>query len=67
MSQLIADFFASDRLHFYPPIDRESFLEDMGKADVTGGKYCSPLLVNAICAHRCVGFNSKCIIEARRS
>lgn len=54
ISELISGFFASDHLYFFPAIDRQAFLEDMAGADLQSAKYCSPLLVNSICAHRCV-------------
>ena len=54
VSELISDFFAYSHLYFFPPMDREAFLKDMMEGDVEKARYCSPLLVNALCAHRCV-------------
>lgn len=54
VSELISSFFVWDDAFFAPFIDRESFLRDMRSNDVENAKYCSPFLVNAICASRCV-------------
>jgi hypothetical protein len=54
VSELISGFFEVDHLYYIPAIDRDTFLDDMEKANIREAKYCSPLLVNAICAYRCV-------------
>ncbi|KAM5379675.1 hypothetical protein ACJZ2D_003869 [Fusarium nematophilum] len=54
VSQLISSFFTWDDAFFYPFIDREAFLEDMRSGDVEQAEHCSPFLVNAICASRCM-------------
>ena len=60
VSELVSGFFGSDHLYFFPAIDREAFLMDMTNGDAEHAHYCSPLLVNAICAHRCVGSFDAC-------
>jgi hypothetical protein len=67
VSELITEFFANDHLYFFPPIDRMAFLGDMQKADIENARYCSPLLVNAICAHRCVSFDNRINFIANKS
>ncbi len=54
VSDLISSFFRWDDIFFFPFIDREAFLQDMRSNDPAKAKYCSPLLVNAICASRSV-------------
>ena len=54
VSELISSFFLWDDAFFYPFIDRDAFLEDMEAGNISEAKYCSPFLVNAICASRCV-------------
>ncbi|KAH7187276.1 putative C6 transcription factor [Fusarium oxysporum] len=53
VSQLISSFFTWDDAFFYPFIDLQAFLKDMNSGDVKKARYCSPFLVNAICASRC--------------
>lgn len=55
VSDLISSFFTWDDAFSYPFIDRDAFLEDMNRGDVKQSKYCSPFLVNVICASRYVG------------
>ncbi|PHH93301.1 hypothetical protein CDD83_8000 [Cordyceps sp. RAO-2017] len=52
VSDLISSFFRWDDAFFFPFIDQDAFLRDMRGGDVDGATYCSPLLVNAICASR---------------
>ncbi|KAK3939608.1 nitrogen assimilation transcription factor nirA, partial [Diplogelasinospora grovesii] len=57
VSHLISSFFRWDDPFIYSFIDREPFLRDMRRcsgpdADVSQAEYCSPFLVNAICALR---------------
>jgi hypothetical protein len=54
VSELISGFFEVDHLYYIPAIDRDTFLDDMKKTNIVEAKLCSPLLVNAICAYRCV-------------
>lgn len=54
VSDLISSFFKWDDTFFFPFIDREAFIEDMRGNEPDTAKFCSPLLVNAICASRCV-------------
>lgn len=54
VSELISSFFIWDDPFFLPLIDREAFLTGMRSGRPATAKYCSPFLVNAICASRCV-------------
>lgn len=54
VSELISSFFAYDNGFYLSFVDQESFLEDMQAGDVSNAEFCSSLLVNAICALRCV-------------
>ncbi|KAH7122183.1 hypothetical protein B0J13DRAFT_157389 [Dactylonectria estremocensis] len=53
MSELITNLFIWDCVYCFPCLDRVAFVEDMASGDVKKAKWCSPLLVNAICALRC--------------
>lgn len=54
VSELISSFFAYDNGFYLSFVDQESFLDDMQAGDVETSEFCSPLLVHAICALRCV-------------
>lgn len=54
VSALISSFFTWEDTFFYPFIDQPAFLDDMRNGSPETAKYCSPFLVNAICATRCV-------------
>ncbi|KAK5654284.1 hypothetical protein OQA88_7461 [Cercophora sp. LCS_1] len=54
VSSLISAFFKWDDALLYSFVDRELFLRDMKRGDPHTAQYCSPLLVNAICATRAV-------------
>jgi hypothetical protein len=54
VSELLSSFFASDGCFYLSFVDQQYFLDDMEAGDVGMAKLCSPLLVNAICALRCV-------------
>jgi hypothetical protein len=54
VSELLSSFFASDGCFYLPFVDQQYFLDDMEVGDIGMAKLCSPLLVNAICALRCV-------------
>ncbi|KAH7156707.1 hypothetical protein EDB81DRAFT_398435 [Dactylonectria macrodidyma] len=53
LSELITNLFIWDSVYCFPCLDRVAFVEDMAAGDVQKAKWCSPLLVNAICALRC--------------
>jgi hypothetical protein len=55
VSELLSSFFVYDNCFYLSFIDRESFLHDLQTGDTESADFCSPLLVNAICALRCVG------------
>ncbi|GAW13360.1 hypothetical protein ANO14919_027440 [Xylariales sp. No.14919] len=52
VSELISAWFKWDHSFLYPFIDRECFIREIRAAEPRGAKYCSPFLVNAICALR---------------
>ncbi|KAI0438480.1 putative C6 transcription factor [Xylaria telfairii] len=52
VSELISAWFKWDSIFLYPFIDRECFIQDIRKGDPSSATYCSPFLVNAICALR---------------
>nr|XP_036574559.1 C6 transcription factor [Colletotrichum truncatum]KAF6781008.1 C6 transcription factor [Colletotrichum truncatum] len=52
VSELITDFFTWENASTFPAIDRDLFLQDMRAGSVKRAKWCSPILVNAICALR---------------
>jgi hypothetical protein len=54
VSELLSSFFASDGCFYLSFIDQQYFLDDMETGDIDNAKLCSPLLVNSICALRCV-------------
>ncbi|KAI7764089.1 hypothetical protein LZL87_006471 [Fusarium oxysporum] len=54
VSELITDFFTWDNSYMFPVLDRVTFVDEMRAGDDTEVKWCSPLLVNAICAKRCL-------------
>lgn len=57
VSDLITNLFIWDGMYAFPSIALDAFLEDMAAGDIKKAKWCSPLLVNAICALRCVCFD----------
>lgn len=61
VSELVSSFFACDNCFYLPFIDEECFVHDMQAGDIENADFCSPLLVNSICALRCVSF-SQCTI-----
>jgi hypothetical protein len=54
VSKLISTFFAYDHRSHILFIEQECFLAEMLVGDITRARFCSPFLVNAICALRCV-------------
>jgi hypothetical protein len=54
VSELVSAFFTYDHCSGIPFVDQECFLADMRAEDITQARFCSPFLVNAICALRCV-------------
>jgi hypothetical protein len=57
VSELVSSFFAWDNLLLHSFIDRDSFLRDMELGNPKEARYCSPFLVNAICATQCVSLH----------
>lgn len=53
VSELVGSFFAWDAIFWLPFIDRTCFIADMRAGNPAEAKYCSPLLVHAMCALRC--------------
>ena len=54
VSELITNFFENDHGYLVPLIHRGSFLKEMRTRSAREAKYCSPTLVNSICALKCV-------------
>jgi hypothetical protein len=54
VSELVSAFFTYDHCSGIFFVDQECFLADMRAEDITHARFCSPFLVNAICALRCV-------------
>jgi hypothetical protein len=50
VSSLISSFFAWDGSYLISFVDQEIFIRDMSKGDIINATFCSPSLVNAICA-----------------
>jgi hypothetical protein len=54
VSELISAFFTHDHCFRISFVNEVCFLNDMQAGDISRAKFCSPFLVNAICALRCV-------------
>jgi hypothetical protein len=54
VSSLISAFFETDHNYLIPLIHASSFIHDMRTKADGEAAYCSPTLVNAICALKCV-------------
>jgi hypothetical protein len=54
VSELVSAFFAYDHCSGIPFVDQECFLADMRAENIVQARFCSPFLVNAICALKCV-------------
>ncbi|KAK1961154.1 hypothetical protein LY78DRAFT_618235 [Colletotrichum sublineola] len=52
VSELVTDFFNWDNASCFPAIEQCLFIDDMRNGNVEQAKWCSPILVNAICAVR---------------
>ncbi|KAM4057836.1 C6 transcription factor [Hirsutella rhossiliensis] len=52
VSELITEYFTWDHAYLLPSVDRDVFLQEMRGRDPSTARWCSPLLVNAICAHK---------------
>ncbi|KAI0864873.1 putative C6 transcription factor [Xylaria cubensis] len=52
VSELISSWFKWDNAFLYSFIDRDCFMKDIRDGDPENAVYCSPFLVNAICAFR---------------
>lgn len=50
VSELITNLFSLNGTYFYPIFNQTAFIEDMRSGNIDGPGYCTPLLVNAICA-----------------
>jgi hypothetical protein len=58
VSELISQYFAYDGQYFFAVIYRDVFLEDMRSCDIKNARFCTPFLVNALCAHQIVSLLS---------
>ncbi|KAF4336103.1 pathway-specific regulatory nit-4 [Fusarium beomiforme] len=54
ISELITDFFTWDNSYMFPVLDRSTFVDEMRAGEPSEAEWCSGLLVNAICAKRCL-------------
>jgi hypothetical protein len=54
ISDLVSSFFKWDAPFIWSLIDRELFVRDMRHASLLSSQFCSPFLVNALCAMRSV-------------
>lgn len=54
VSYLISSFMEFDQSFLFSFIDKDRFVEDMRAGSPERARYCSPFLVNAICALRSV-------------
>jgi hypothetical protein len=50
VSDLVFRFFDIDQPFYCAMVDHSAFVLDMRAAETTAARYCSPMLVNAICA-----------------
>lgn len=57
VSELLSSFFAHENCYYLSFVDQERFVDDMEAGDVNHSEFCSPLLVNAICALRSVSLS----------
>ena len=53
VSELVCSLFAWD-VYLFPFFQPNALLVDMRRADPNAAQYCSPFLINAICAYRAV-------------
>ncbi|KAI1302881.1 putative C6 transcription factor [Xylaria venustula] len=65
VSELISAWFKWDSSLFYPFIDQQCFTKDMCTASPKNATYCSPFLVNAICAYRSYFSNTVDLVRSR--
>jgi hypothetical protein len=54
VSELVSSFFEWEAQNFFLCVEEHSFVADMRLRDPPNAKYCSPMLVNAICALKSV-------------
>ncbi|KAK2060727.1 hypothetical protein LY76DRAFT_568364 [Colletotrichum caudatum] len=52
VSELVTEFFTWENASCFPAIEQSLFVDDMRAANIKKAKWCSPILVNAICAVR---------------
>lgn len=50
VSELITNLFHFNGTYLLPVLEKDVFIEDMKSGHVIGSGYCTPFLVNAICA-----------------
>lgn len=56
VSELITEYFTWDHAYLLPSVDRDVFVDEMRSRDPLTARWCSPLLVNAICAQKSVRY-----------
>jgi hypothetical protein len=54
VSELLSEYFTYENIFLFPAIHQEEFLRDINERNPKKARYCSSLLVNAMCAQRCV-------------
>ncbi|KAF4511812.1 hypothetical protein G6O67_001020 [Ophiocordyceps sinensis] len=54
VSELITEYFTWDHAYLLPSVDRDVFVDEMRSRDPLTARWCSPLLVNAICAQKSI-------------
>ncbi|KAF5007709.1 hypothetical protein FDECE_5957 [Fusarium decemcellulare] len=54
VSELVSNFFQNDHGYLVPFIHRDSFIRDVRGQSIEQASYCSPTLLNAICALKCL-------------
>ncbi|KAI5459475.1 hypothetical protein BGZ63DRAFT_466108 [Mariannaea sp. PMI_226] len=54
ISELVTNFFQNDHGYLVPFIHRGSFIRDMKNQSIGESLYCSPTLLNAMCALKCL-------------
>ncbi|KAK1995363.1 hypothetical protein LX36DRAFT_659716 [Colletotrichum falcatum] len=52
VSELVTDFFTWENVSCFPAIEQTLFVDDMRSGNIRQARWCSPILVNAICAIR---------------
>jgi hypothetical protein len=65
VSQLITNVFTLKGIYLYPVLDKDVFIQEMKSGNVETSKWCTPLLVNAICAAESVSTSVSCSVQKK--